>query len=462
MTIPTLILGSGLAGLATSYHLGHEKCLVLEKDISSFGHVRANIHEGFTWDEGPHISFTKNEYVRDLFAASVNRDFEELEIKTANYFEGHWLDHPAQCSLYQIPEPLRTRCLDSFLAQQKNSGSQEQPPSNYHEWLVQAFGEVFASEFSAKYTRKYWTREPRHLTTDWIGQRVYKPNFNDVIEGYKGPLDRKTYYITHARYPAKGGFESFAKILCKGCNIKFGAEVVRIDLIQQKVWLASGETFSFSRLINTIPLPRFIQLCADVPNIVMEASQTLCCTQLLLVEIMARHPPRRDEHWLYVYDEDKLSTRISFTDRLTRSNVPDGWTGVQTEVYASKYRPFPAAPGEIMSHVIKEAIEMGMISSEVSTDKLSLKSRIRFVPWGNVVFDHHVRPALNKIWNWLEKHGLCRENADLEPITDWNQADPLSKNVHVLMAGRYAQWKYFWTDDCVLRGKQIGDSIGNL
>jgi len=26
-----------------------------------------------------------------------------------------WIDHPAQTCLYQVPEPLRTQCLESFL-----------------------------------------------------------------------------------------------------------------------------------------------------------------------------------------------------------------------------------------------------------------------------------------------------------------------------------------------------------
>ena len=37
------------------------------------------------------------------------------QAEVVNYFKGHWIDHPAQSNLYQIPEPLRTQCLNSFL-----------------------------------------------------------------------------------------------------------------------------------------------------------------------------------------------------------------------------------------------------------------------------------------------------------------------------------------------------------
>src|SRR6185295_12757697 len=49
--------------------------------------------------------------------------------------------------------------------------------------------------------------------------------------------------------------------------------------------------------------------------------------------VAASHPTRRAEHWMYVYDEDKLTTRINCTEMLNSRNAPEGWTGVQAEVY---------------------------------------------------------------------------------------------------------------------------------
>src|SRR5260221_7454277 len=141
-----LILGAGLAGLSASWHLGHENCVILEQRPHAFGHIHSRFVDGFTWDEGPHVSFTKHEYVRDLFARSVDGAFEEFDVRVGNYFHGHWIDHPAQTSLHQIPEPLRSECLESFLDSRANSGA-EAPPANYEEWLRLAFGPRFAATF---------------------------------------------------------------------------------------------------------------------------------------------------------------------------------------------------------------------------------------------------------------------------------------------------------------------------
>ena len=113
------ILGAGLSGLATSFHVGHEKCTIYESKPYYGGHIYSTLRDGFTWDDGPHVSFRPGEYVEKLFAESVNGQFVEGPTCVSNYFRGNWIEHPAQSNLYQVPEPLRTECVNSFLADAK-------------------------------------------------------------------------------------------------------------------------------------------------------------------------------------------------------------------------------------------------------------------------------------------------------------------------------------------------------
>jgi phytoene dehydrogenase-like protein len=66
-----LILGAGLAVLSASWHLHHRDCVILEKSDVIGGHARSIIADGFTLDHGPHISFTRHDYVRTFFARHV-------------------------------------------------------------------------------------------------------------------------------------------------------------------------------------------------------------------------------------------------------------------------------------------------------------------------------------------------------------------------------------------------------
>ncbi|RRJ94455.1 hypothetical protein Ga0100231_009205 [Opitutaceae bacterium TAV4] len=449
-----VILGAGLSGLSASYHLGHKNCLLLEENLHAYGLLKSGFRDGFTWDQGPHVSFTKHDYVKHLFAESVQEEFDEYEVKTANYFHGAWIDHPAQSSLHQVPEPLRGQCLESFLASRTAQPSTTLP-QNYAEWLERAFGSKFAETFPAAYTRKYWTRDPKDLTTDWVGGRIFYPKVEDVIAGAKGPLGRPTHYITKVRYPRKGGYQSFVRKLAEGAHIQFGANVCRIDLERKKVWTASGECYTYRRLINTLPLPIFVQMCSQASPEVREAALRLSCSQLLLVNVTAPHPMRRQENWMYVYDENKYSTRINCTEKLTPGNAPAGHTGVQVEVYFSRNRPLTNTPADISTKVQDELIEMGLIDSTAVT-ACQVRRHIAYTPWANVIFDHDTRPALDVIWTWLERYGLCREADDLHPVSDWS-TESLVVFGSLIMAGRFGQWKYYWTDDCVLRGRSLSN-----
>jgi protoporphyrinogen oxidase len=423
------ILGAGLSGISTSFHAGHDRCAIYEARHYYGGHIHVIERDGFTWDEGPHVLFTGNDYVRNLFAENVDGEFEEFEASASNYFQGHWIDHPAQSNLYQVPEPLRTKCLESFL----EARSQEPPPArptNYQEWIDQAFGPVFAETFPAAYTRKYWTTEPAALGTDWIGARVYYPSIDDVVQGAKGPLGRSTYWVKKARYPSRGGYLSFARRLADGARIYYGKTLEWINFSERQLGFTDRTEVEYDALVSTIPLPVLIKCSEDAPPEIHEAAALLRASNIFLVDVAARHPARRQDQWIYVYDPDKLSTRISVSERFSPHNAPAGCTGLTVEVYGSTYRPLPADREEVGRRVQAELVEMGLLEGPEAV----IARHVRFVPWGQVIFDHQRRPALEVINSFLDSVGVVR-------------------------VGRYAEWKYLMTHDCVLRSRRAAERL---
>lgn len=442
------ILGAGLAGLSCTYHLGHDECIVFEKTGYAGGHIYSHARDGFIWDEGPHVSFTKNDYVRNLFEKSVGKRLLEFPVEISNYFHGSWIPHPAQSNLFAVPEPLRAACYQDYLQQRLREEESVAEPGNYADWLTMAFGETFANTFSAAYTRKYWTLDPQQLAIDWVGNRVFMPDLETIRHGYTQPAARSTHYINKVRYPERGGYVSFAEELLKGAQVKFDHKVTRIDLAKRRLWFANGFTHEYEKLISTIPLPELVRL-SGAPEEVLHAANQLCCTSLLLVNVAANHTTAKPYHWMYVYDEEKYSTRINCTEMLALSNAPNGKTGVQVEVYESRYRPLDRPDHEIAAIVCDELKEMGLIQEVESF-------HTKRVQWANVVFDQTRRASQEVILAWLEQFGLKREDDDLEPMTDWENNSSAGFG-DLILAGRFGQWKYFWTDDCVLRGRSISE-----
>lgn len=423
------ILGAGLSGLSTSFHLGHEGAVIFEAKDHYGGHVHSEQTHGITWDDGPHISFTSNRYIKELFADLVDGEYEELFIKAVNYYQGHWIDHPAQTSLWQVPEPLRSRCLQSFL---DTAAKQQEAPRNYEEWLHHAMGPVFADTFPAAYTRKYWTCEPRDLDVDWIGLRVLRPEAEDVVAGAKGPLPNSMYYVNtrSARYPSKGGFWSYTHKLAQGADIRYGMRLESINFGARSLRFENGTEVTYDRLVSTIPTPLLIQSSEDVPDEVREAASLLRSSHFARIDVSVLHPARREELWYYVYDEDKLSVRISVEERFSPHNVPEGKTGIQVEVYGSDFRPLPGDLATVKKRVLGELIEMGLVDDEVSVE--AVEGRI--VPTGQIIYDLKRREVLPVVNSFLDRQGVLR-------------------------VGRYAEWKYLMSDTCVLGGRRAANEL---
>ena len=85
------ILGAGLTGLSCSYHLGHENCTIYEEKNHAGGHIYSHQKDGYIWDEGPHVSFTDNLYVQNLFKDGAGGKVLDFPVSTSNYYQGLWI-----------------------------------------------------------------------------------------------------------------------------------------------------------------------------------------------------------------------------------------------------------------------------------------------------------------------------------------------------------------------------------
>ena len=221
------------------------------------GHLYSWQRDGFTWDDGPHISFTMNQYVKDLFAECVNGEYEQVAIKATNYSRAIGSIHPAQTSLWQIPEPLRTQCLESFLETVKKPHT---PPKNYEQWLHQAMGPVFADNFPAAYTRKYWTcepRDPRHRLDRSARHATRESTTSSTAR--RGRCQPGCTTSTTARRAIRRRADScrIATSSRPGRDIRYGKKLEQVDFGKQIAALRRrhGDELRTPHLDGAIPVP---------------------------------------------------------------------------------------------------------------------------------------------------------------------------------------------------------------
>jgi protoporphyrinogen oxidase len=425
-----VILGAGMAGFGAAFKL-HEsgtRGRLYEARPTPGGHTSTHFYpDGFTFDEGPHISFTSDKRLQKLFADNIGNQYEVMKAYVNNYWRGYWVKHPAQINLHGLPDELVVNCIKDFVA----AGEVANPTiRNYEDWLIASFGKTFATTFPMEYTKKYHTTEAKNLTTDWLGPRLYRPTLDQVLLGALKPEPLDVHYVDHFRYPKRGGFCSYLKPFQTIVDLYCGHRAIEIDPAAGAISFANGETTEFGQLVSSIPLPRLIEMIKGTPKDIIDASQLLACSQVALVNVGLNRPVDTRAQWTYFYDQELCFARLSFPPGFSSSLVPEGSGSIQAEVYFSeKWRPLTNKAEDWIEPTIDGLIQCGLIANR---DEVVHKSVI-FAPFANVIFDHDRPKALAAVHGYLDDIGIG-------------------------YCGRYGDWAYIWTDQAFKSGEEAAGS----
>ncbi len=424
-----VILGSGMAGFGAAYRLSSEGISPVMYDKNNYhgGHTSSFRSEnGFLFDMGPHISFTKDTRIQELFADSVDQQYETVQITLNNYWRGYWPLHPVQLHLHGLPEDVIIKVIADFVATQ---GTEERPVNNYAEWLLASFGPTFAELFPMQYTRKYHLTTAENMSTDWLGPRIYRPTLEEVLRGAISPTAPQVHYITHFRYPKEDGFVSYLKKFVPLGNLRLGHELVSIDPRQRRLRFANGLVSQYDALVSSVPLPDLIRMIEGTPADVLDAADLLACSTCVLVNLGVDREELSSAHITYIYDEEICFTRVGFPHMLATSNAPAGTGSMQAEVYFShKYKPLTGSPQDCIEPVIRDLRRIGLLRE---SDRILFKEA-RLVPYANVIFDLDRAAALKTVHGYLDDLGIA-------------------------YCGRYGDWGYMWTDESFKSGEKAAE-----
>jgi len=425
------VLGTGMAGYGAAHRLQEAgvRALVFDKRNHYGGHTASHTYEGkYTFDEGPHVSFTKHERLQKLFAANIDNRYETLQTRVNNYWRGHWVKHPAQVNLYGLPAELVVRVIEDFVV------AQQSPPgaiTNYEQWLRASFGNTFAENFPMPYTVKYHTTEAKNMSLDWIGPRLYQAKLEEVLRGAITPATPDVHYVDHFRYPSRGGFVSYLKPFMERADLRLGHALASIDPKQKEIRFANGVAVSYRGIVSSVPLPDLIPSIHGAPKDVLAAAERLACTELVIVNLVVNRPDLVDAHWTYMYDDDIFFTRLSTPHRQSPHNVPPGCGSLQAECYYSrKYRPLDREPRDCIEPTIRDLERIGLLRAD---DEILFKGAMH-IEYANVIFDLERAAALETVHGYLDDIGVA-------------------------YCGRYGDWAYIWTDESFMSGEKAAEKI---
>jgi protoporphyrinogen oxidase len=414
-------------GAASYLHDKGVRPVVYDKNPYFGGHT-ASLRDknGFLFDFGPHISFTKDPRIQDLFAKYVDQKYETVQVKLNNYWRGLRLTHPVQLHLNGLPNDLIVEIIADFVKEHQV----ERKIENYEDWLIASYGKKFAELFPMQYTRKYHLTSAENMTTEWLGPRMYRPSLEEVLKGALAPWTPDVHYITTFRYPTEGGFVSYLRGLPSIANLQLEHELIAVDARKRELRFANGLEARYDALVSSVALPDLVPMIAGTPRDIVEASQRLACSTCVLVNVGVKREDLSDAHVTYFYDQDIRFTRLSFPHMLSATNVPAGCGSIQAEVYFSdKYRPLMQSPEELIDQVIADLFKSGTLRE----DDDIVTRHAALVRYANVIFDHDRMAALETVHGYL-------------------------KDIGVHYCGRYGDWGYMWTDESFTSGERAAES----
>lgn len=429
-----VVLGAGIAGLSAAYHIKKElqKEVVVYEKTNDWGGLCGGFYldspNGKFWfDTLPHLSFAKDKYVQDFFAAS-SEPLKHIP-NPINFYEGHWIKHPMQNNLFGLSVDIRVNVLKDMI-ENKNDGGNVR---NFEEWLKAQYGDYFTENFSKKYTRKYWSVEAKELNVNpaWVGPRFYHPNLSEILYGAMSEDTPVTYYAKEMRYPKEGQYRSFFKKAKDNADIKYNKEVIKIDWMHKEITFSDATKTKYNYLVSTLPLPGIIKIMENVPNQVQKAAKKLYATSAAIVSFGFKKEVAKNL-WFYIYDEDKLFARDYSPSKKSPKNAPNGCSSLQAEIYFSPLRPLEsmlpknANPKEYcIKHVKEKFVEMGICEEAdiVCED-------FRILPYGNVMFTHGMEENRQIVLDYLQE---CE----------------------IISCGRFGEWDYLWSDQSFLSGMKI-------
>lgn len=420
------ILGTGMAGFGAAHaaHGAGVRPVMYDMHDHIGGHTASyEFPGGWTFDEGPHVSFTDNTRIQDLLAANVEGKYEAFATKVNNYWKGHWIKHPAQINLHGLPPDLVTKIMMEFV--EISQRTEEPVIRNYEDWLRASFGNTFSETFPMEYTVKYHTTTADNMNTEWIGPRLYRPKLEEVFRGALQPKSDDVHYIAGFRYPTRGGFVSYLQPFREIADIKLDHRVVKIDPKARVLHFANGATADYDGVVSSIPLPELVPMIAGAPRDVVEAAERLACSEAVIVNLGIDRSDLVDAHWSYFYDRDICFARLSTPHLQSPNNVPPGCGSLQAECYFSKkYRPLTHRPEDCIEPVIADLKRCGVLRE---TDKVLFRQAMH-IPYANVIFDLESGPATALVHAYLDDIGIG-------------------------YCGRYGDWAYIWTDQSFVSGE---------
>lgn len=422
------ILGAGPAGLSAGFHL-QKNYLIFEKNNEVGGGCRTEKIDGFSFDYGGHIFYTRKEEIKSLIRQLIKDNLRALPREAWIYSKGTYTRYPFQANLYGLPLEVVKECLLGLMEAKLKYGEEQKNYAHFEDFIYQVFGKGMARHFMIPFNLKQWATPLKEMTTDWMGEFIPLPSLEEVLEGSLRLAPRCIGINANFIYPQKGGiqaiFDSFVPYIY---NLHLNSEVTSISFKKKSFRISGGKREFYQKLISTLPLPELIKILDDAPSEIKEAAEKLRWTSLYIVNVAVDRHSLSDKQRIYFPEEKFIFHKLGFYQNQSPAMVPSGKSSVSAEISFSKNRKI------IRETLVEKTIEDLMQAGIIFPDDKIILTHVLTLPYAYVIYDHKREEAVSFIRQFLEENDIY-------------------------LCGRYAQWEYQNMEQNILAGKKVAGKV---
>lgn len=428
-----LIVGGGLAGLSTAYHLDlltsrKVGYLIVEKEDRPGGLAGTLSQDGFLFDHTGHLLHLHDPYGKKLILDLLKGNLAVHNRNSWIYSKNAFTRYPFQANTYGLPRAAVRECVVGFLKTVYRPQAIPDNPS-FQDWCLRNFGEGISRHFMFPYNEKLWNVPLSKMTTEWQGRFIPKPAAEEVL--YGALTDQKKFFGYNAtfRYPVRGGSQALPDALAARVrNVHYGCAVRRVHLEERVAEVDGLGHVKYERLVTSLPLAQFLDLAGPLPADVKKARSQLRWNTVYNLNIGIQRDAVSDKHWIYFPEPRFPFYRAGFCSNFSKNLAPKGASSMYIEI----------------SRKPQETVELDRLENETlaglrsagllrSSDRLATRMWIK-IPCAYVVYDFNRTSAVQKIFPHLRRKGV-------ESI------------------GRYGGWKYSFMEETILDGMRCAKRL---
>lgn len=428
------ILGGGLSAVSLAYFMQDdeqiEEITILEKEDDIGGLCRSIHKDGYTYDIGPHILFSKDKEMLQLMldvTAQTNRRRRSNQI----IHKGNYVQYPFENDLSKLPPEDLEYCITAF----RNNPYENYDAHNMLQFFLKTFGEGITNLYLRPYNEKIWKHDPSFMDTQMV-ERIPKPTDEEIMRSAAGETVDGYVHQLYFDYPKTGGIEAvvrgFAERLNDKCVILLNQDIESVHREGGRYAIKTQEeTFEADQVVSTIPVQELTNLYMDAADHIGENVRDLKYNSILIAFVRTREDLSGDNFAFMTADKNVLFHRISKMDFLGEAYKSDGASYMIEVTFRQGDHIDGLTTGQLQEKIVSGLEEIGFIKEQEDAQFINMTKH----KYAYVIYDLNHKKNMDRIREYYDRQG-------------------------VYLNGRFGNFEY-WNMDRILReSKNLAEKIG--